>query len=528
SYTTCEGTVTYTYSYADCSGLPFSWTYTYTIDHTTAPAEVGTPVAISSTVQCASSATAPATLPVVKDVCGTTLTGTLISTVNTPNPVICEGTRAYTYRFTDCSGLTIDWTYTYTIDHTTAPAEVGGPVPVSGTVECASAATEPPASLPVIKDVCGTTLTGTLLSTVNNPNPVICEGTRAYTYRYTDCSGLTYDWTYTYTIDHTTAPSQVGGPVSTASTVQCASSATAPSILPVVKDVCGTTLTGTLFSTVNTPNPVICEGTIAYTYRFTDCSGLTFDWTYTYTIDHTTAPAEVGGPVSVTSTLQCASSATAPTTLPVVKDVCGVTLSPTGAPTVGGTYSTCEGTITYTYNYVDCSGLTYAWTYTYTIDHTTAPVEVGGPVSVSSTVQCASSATAPAALPVVKDVCGVTLSPTGSPVVGGSYTTCEGTVTYTYSYADCSGLPFSWTYTYTIDHTTAPAEVGTPVAISSTVQCASSATVPATLPVIKDVCGVTLSPTGAPTIGGTYTTCEGTKTYTYSYADCSGLPFTWT
>ena len=34
----------------------------------------------------------------------------------------------------------------------------------------------------------------------------ICEGTKTYTYTYTDCSGLSSNWVYTYTIDDNTPP----------------------------------------------------------------------------------------------------------------------------------------------------------------------------------------------------------------------------------------------------------------------------------------------------------------------------------
>lgn len=85
------------------------------------------------------------------------------------------------------------------------------------------------------------------------------------------------------------------------------------------------------------------------------------------------------------------------------------------------------------------------------------------------TVACALLATAPTLLPTIKDVCGNILTPiSGSPVIGGTSTGCAGTKTYTYNYVDCSGLPFSWIYTYTID---------TPVPVSLT--CATSTTVAA-------------------------------------------------
>jgi hypothetical protein len=575
TYAGCEGTRIYTYTYTDCSGLATNWSYTYTIDHVTAPV---VPANGASTVQCAAAATPPVT-PTVVDVCGTTVPAVLVTTVNSPNPVTCEGTRIYNYTYTDCSGLVSNWSYTYTIDHTTAPV-----VPANGasTVECASLATAP--TPPTVVDVCGTAITpsapvvtGTYagcegtriytytytdcsslstnwsytytidhvtapvvpanggstvqcaaLATAPTPPTVVdvcgtaitpsaavitgtytgCEGTRIYTYTYTDCSGLATAWSYTYTIDHTTAPVV---PANGGSTVQCASAATTPTP-PTVVDVCGTNVPAVLASTVNTPNPVTCEGTRVYNYTYTDCSGLVSNWSYTYTIDHTTAPVV---PANGASTVECASAATAPTP-PTVVDVCGTPITPSAA-VITGTYTGCEGTRIYTYTYTDCSSLSSVWSYTYTIDHVTAPVV---PANGASTVQCASAATAPVT-PTVVDVCGTAITP-GAAVITGTYAGCEGTRIYTYTYTDCSGLSSMWSYTYTIDHVTAPV---VPANGASTVQCASAATAPVT-PTVVDVCGTAITPSAA-VITGTYTGCEGTRIYTYTYTDCSGLATNW-
>ncbi len=361
----CEGTVVYTFTYTDCVGLEFTWTYTYTVDRTTSPAEAGGPVPVASTIQCVSDATAPA-LPVVKDVCGVTLPAPAPVITNVPDPVTCEGTRTYQYTYTDCAGLSFVWTYTYTIDHTIAPAEVGGPVATGSTVECISSAT-PPVNLPVVKDACGTTIPAPAPVITNSPDPVTCEGTRTYTYTYTDCSGLSLVWTYTYTIDHTIPPSQIGGPVPVASTVECPVSATPPLVLPVVKDVCGNVIPAPAPIVSNTPDPVTCEGIRTYTYTYLDCSGLTYAWVYTYTIDHTTSPVV---PVpNGSATVESVALATPPIIQPAVVDVCGNPVTPV-LQSVSDSPDPliCSGTRTYTYRYTDCSGATAFWTYTYTID----------------------------------------------------------------------------------------------------------------------------------------------------------------
>ncbi|WP_123921678.1 hypothetical protein [Flavobacterium piscis] len=54
--------------------------------------------------------------------------------------------------------------------------------------------------------------------------------------------------------------------------------------VPVVTDNCGNTLTPSAPLISTTP---ACNGDVTYTYTFTDCTGNTHDWEYTYTLQRT-------------------------------------------------------------------------------------------------------------------------------------------------------------------------------------------------------------------------------------------------
>ena len=370
------------------------------------------------------------------DVCGNNIVPVLESTVDTPDPLTCEGTRVYTYSYTDCSGLVSYWTYTYTIDMSTLPV-----VPADGSsiVECLVDAVAP--TTPVVIDVCGNNIIPVLESTVDTPDPLTCEGTRVYTYSYTDCSGLVSYWTYTYTIDVTTLPvvSADGS-----STVECLVDAVAPTT-PVVTDVCGNNIVPVLESTVDTPDPLTCEGTRVYTYSYTDCSGLVSYWTYTYTIDLTTAPVV---PTDGSSTVECLADAIAPTT-PVVNDLCGNIITPVLESMVDTPDPlTCEGTRVYTYSYTDCAGNVTYWLYTYTIDLISTPAV---PANGSSIVACAAEALPPST-PIVNDQCGNVLTAVLIDIVDSpDPLICAGIRTYNYSYTDCSGNVSYWSYIYNVE-----------------------------------------------------------------------------
>jgi hypothetical protein len=113
---TCEGTRTYAYTYTDCEGNTATWSYVYTIERQpfTVPANGAT------TVSSPALAVAPA-LPTVTSNCGETLTPSAPVITNSPNPLVCTGTRTYDYTYTDCEGNTATWSYVYTVIDNTPP-----------------------------------------------------------------------------------------------------------------------------------------------------------------------------------------------------------------------------------------------------------------------------------------------------------------------------------------------------------------------------------------------------------------------
>ena len=507
---TCEGTRTWTYRYTACDNLTTAdWTHTYTIDYSgglTAPA-LGT-----STVSCPANATDPGAPADITDACSRTVSAVLVGSVDAPNPVTCEGTRTWTYRYTACDNLTTaDWTHTYTIDYSgglTAPA-LG-----TSTVSCPANATDPGAPAD-ITDACSRTVSAVLVGSVDAPNPVTCEGTRTWTYRYTACDNLTTaDWTHTYTIDYSGG---LTAPALGTSTVSCPANATDPGAPADITDACSRTVSAVLVGSVDAPNPVTCEGTRTWTYRYTACDNLTTaDWTHTYTIDYSgglTAPA-LG-----TSTVSCPANATDPGAPADITDACSRTVS---AVLVGSVDApnpvTCEGTRTWTYRYTACDNLTTAdWTHTYTIDYSGG---LTAPALGTSTVSCPANATDPGAPADITDACSRTVSAVlvGS-VDAPNPVTCEGTRTWTYRYTACDNLTTAdWTHTYTIDYSgglTAPA-LGT-----STVSCPANATDPGAPADITDACSRTVSAVLVGSVDAPNpVTCEGTRTWTYRYTAC--------
>ncbi|MBX2928195.1 MAG: lamin tail domain-containing protein [Saprospiraceae bacterium] len=144
------------------------------------------------------------------------------------------------------------------------------------------------------------------------------------------------------------------------------------------------------------------------------------------------------------------------------------------------------------------------------------------PVNGSSTVACLALATQPTP-PGVTACDGSSITPSG-PVITDSPDplTCEGVRTYTWTYS-CGTTSAVWSFIYTIEHEpfTMPANG------ASTVACLSAAVAP-TLPMVTSNCGEPLTPSGPVITDSPGTlTCEGTRTYAYTYTDCEGNTGTW-
>ena len=472
----CEGTVTYTWTYTDCEGNSQEYVHTVTIEFEPFPAIPPT----TATVDCIAEIVV-VTPPTITDNCGTPLTptGPVVST-----PPACEGTVTYTWTYTDCEGNSQEYVHTVTIEFEPFPAIP----PTTATVDCIAEIVV--VTPPTITDNCGTPLTptGPVVST-----PPACEGTVTYTWTYTDCEGNSQEYVHTVTIEFEPFPAI---PPTTA-TVDCIAEIVVVTP-PTITDNCGTPLTptGPVVST-----PPACEGTVTYTWTYTDCEGNSQEYVHTVTIEFEPFPAIP----PTTATVDCIAEIVV-VTPPTITDNCGTPLTPTGP--VVSTPPACEGTVTYTWTYTDCEGNSQEYVHTVTIEFEPFPAIP----PTTATVDCIAEIVV-VTPPTITDNCGTPLTPTG-PVVS-TPPACEGTVTYTWTYTDCEGNSQEYVHTVTIEFEPFPAIPPT----TATVDCIAEIVV-VTPPTITDNCGTPLTPTGP--VVSTPPACEGTVTYTWTYTDCEG------
>ncbi|MCX6223881.1 MAG: right-handed parallel beta-helix repeat-containing protein [Bacteroidia bacterium] len=190
---------------------------------------------------------------------------------------------------------------------------------------------------------------GGFISAIEDPSG-LAIGT--YTVLVTAANGCTGTLSVELVLQDQPAP-VVGTPGG--STVQCVSDAVVPASVPVVTDACGTVIPTPV--PVMTSSIVNCEGTVTYTYTYTDYQPKSTVWTYVYTVDDITAPL-ITAPANVAVPTNSGCNATGVALgSPTVSDNC----TPTGSLLVTNDHPSTTyplGVTTVTWTVTDCSGLT--------------------------------------------------------------------------------------------------------------------------------------------------------------------------
>ncbi|MCC6726461.1 MAG: T9SS type A sorting domain-containing protein, partial [Saprospiraceae bacterium] len=318
--------------------------------------------------------------------------------------------------------------------------------------------------------------------------------------------------TFTLSVD-CTAPMPPNG----TGTVACPNAATPPTPPTYTSPNCPQNgpITPTGPSTVSSPSPLTCEGTITYTWVYTDCIGVSASWSFEYTIER---EPFTGLPANGAATVSCPAQATQPTP-PSVVDNCGAAITPTG-PTVTESPNpvTCVGTKSYTWTYADCEGNSQTWSFTYTI----GPPSFSLPANGGTVVGCPDLTDVVPTPPTVTNSCNTPVAPVLVNV--SPKPVCEGERIYTFRYTNCDNTTADWLFIYTVEYQ----DFILPPNQNLTVDCPSDVGVPMPLPTVYDNCDVVLVPTG-PVITNTTSPngCETGIKYTWTYTDCEGNSHEW-
>jgi gliding motility-associated-like protein len=440
----------------------------------------------ASSVDCIQQLTPPSAPDIIYN-CGSALmrTGPVIG----PDPD-CDGVKTFTWTYTDCNGTTFPWVHTVQVAQPVANI----PPPSGSTVACISEAIPP--TPPMVLDNCGNALTvaGPVIETMPG-----CTGMRTYAWTYTTCAGDNFTWLYTYQV----APPGITLPPPAMTSVACQQNIIAPSP-PVITDACGAIVTP---SGPEISQPSACTDAIVYSWTYTDCQNVSYVWTHTFT---PTQP-QVNMPPPGNATVSCIALAGMPMP-PDVTDNCGRQLLRTG-PEVDDSFI-CQGQRIYTWMYSDCAGNSYDWTFTYEI---VLPQSVMPPLG-NAMVNCLADIIPPSA-PIVLDACNNIMAVSGPEI--SEQGQCPTGLVYTWTYEDCAGRTYLWTYTFVLNDP----QIFMPPMEEVLVACQQDAIVPQP-PNVVDACGRMLSIDGPSQSGGDG--CTEDIVFSWTYTDCTGQSYPWT
>jgi uncharacterized repeat protein (TIGR01451 family) len=564
---TCPATITVT-AKDNCGN---SATVTYSARILTAPPSFQNLPPITASYQCYSQVPS-APVVTATDSCGATLTVTFAPKESNPGSS-CNDTITRTWTATDCASQTATYTQTITVQSTTAPSMTKGSI-----ASCYTSLTLADAA--ALAATSGTAnCSGTVALSVSD-NGQTCPATITVT--GADSCGLTSTVTYSANI-LITPPVLSGCPTNTNMTVQCAGLIpTVPTVTAV--DACGTTLSVS-YNQAETSSTSTCSNVITRTWSATDCAGQTTNYTQVITQLNNVTPALTQGSIAscyttlaladaaalaatqgqggcssgltwavknssqscavnitVTGTDGCGNSAsaiystkilTAPPSLqnlppitasyqcysqvpsaPVVTatDSCGATLAVTFAPKESNPGSSCNDTITRTWTATDCAGQTATYTQTITVQSTTAPTMTKGSITSCYTSLALADAAALKATSGTAN-CGGTVALS----VSDNAQTCPATITVT-GKDNCGN---SATVTYSARILTAPPTLHSLPAASTNYACYSQ--VPAAAAVTAtDSCGGTVTVVLTSNESNPGSSCNDTITRTWTATDCAG------
>lgn len=384
------GTYTNTWTVADnCGNVSSMFTQVINIVDTAMPTWNTIAGSLDATVSCSDAvglAAAQALLPAATDNCDADVSDIVkVSGAFVAGSCPQSGTYTNTWTVADaCGNISGVFTQIINVIDTAAPAWTTVAGDLDRTVACktGTAFNNADALFPVAMDACDGDVTDIVKSSGAFVASSGCseEGTYTNTWTVADnCGNVSAIYTQVITVENEDFVMPANG----GSTVACVADAIAP-VLPAVTDNCGNSLTPT--GPVVSPAPA-CEGTMTYTYNYTDCEGNTHNWVYTYTIDDNIKPVLVPPAtqyLNVGAGLNCTVIMPDYTALVTATDNCGgsvtkVQLVPNdpGSSVIG--YG---GTRTIKIVGTDCAGNSDTTSFTLVLVDSTIPVAASQPVTV--------------------------------------------------------------------------------------------------------------------------------------------------
>lgn len=375
----CEGTITYTWEYADDCGTTLTHTQTITVLPPAEPAWIDPPA--DETIECSMIPDAASDLMYTNSATDACEISGAVSPTVADNSSLCGGTIEYLWEFTDVCDRAISHTQVLTIEP--APSAEFTSLPADITIDCGDDAVTP-SPLSYTNGADGSCLVEGEVDPVQDGDFDICGDDVTFTWEFTDECDNTITHTQTVTVNPAAEASFIDPPSEI--TVSCADFDENPPALSYdnnLDDECeiAGSVDGEL---VGAPDP--CGTDIQFVWTFTDECDRTIEHIQNVAIEPAAPPVFTSLPDEDIA-LDCDE---VPNVIPVLSydngetGTCNISGSVPGFQT--GTYDECGGSINFTWTITDECGTTLSFTQFVEINPAPDPIWLNPPPDI--TISC--------------------------------------------------------------------------------------------------------------------------------------------
>ena len=435
-----------------------------------------------------------------------------VTAVEDADYTLCDGgTLTRTWTVADSCNNPAMHTQTVTIDP--VPMATFTDPPASATVTCDQATLVFP-DLTLTNSSTGACLILETISPNVDDQRGPCGGDIIATWMYTDLCNRPYEVMQTLTVEPPAPPTPDMTPSDI--TLACGEPVPDPAVITISNGLTGDCELTEIITAAVQDNTVGCDGSITYTWTYTDNCNNDITLTQVITITPPAPPVFTSLPPSITIT--CAEIPTTTEDLTVDNGQTGACqILDTVSPTTDDQSSECGGTITYQWEYTDICDRTITHSQVLTVEPAPEGAFVNVPEDV--TADCGDMSTQPADLTLTNMAAGTCLiEATVSPAASAPPGICGGDITYTWTYTDDCDRTTTETQTVTINP--APEATWDMMPPTLTVACSDFDPVPAPLSYSNGLTGdCAIAGTVAGALQGTPGPCGEDVNYLWEYTD---------
>ncbi len=455
--------------------------------------------------------------------------------VQTVDTVNCEGTVTFTWEGNDRCGRPLSHIQVWTIEPPLDIAFINIP-PDTATITCALI--PGPSVLPPLQYSNGVPsgrcrISGTVIP-VRTDAYDICGGQIEYLWEKTDSCGRSISYQQILFVDPAPEAIWINPPADV--TLACGVTLP-PSFMPPLFYSNGAP-TGTFCEIAGSVIPTRldaieeCEGTITFTWEFTDPCGRTTAHSQVYTLSPPDLPVWISPPVDET-VASCSGydfDALPPLFYNNFLSGAGCQITGSVIPVRTGSVEDCQGAYTYTWTFIDQCNRTITHTKVVTVIPPPAPAFVNPPANNTVTCENEPDETVPLNLSYTNNGTGMCLISGTIPALPQVVESpdCSKVYTYDWTFTDFCSRTITHTLTINVDPPLAPQWINPPADI--TVASCSGFNFDALPPLFynngQTLNGCGINGSDVPVRTGSVEDCEGAYTYNWEFMDQCGRTIT--